>query len=270
LRSRCEGAVMTDRRFLVEPDQIATGFADVTGSEHHHLSRVLRLKRGDAVSVFDGSGEGRLGVIASIEKNRTVVRLTASDPRAVEPRLHLTLAQGIPRHDKMDLVIQMTTEAGVAAIVPIVAERSVARVHLWGGGASRSVERWRRITREAARQSGRLRIPEVSDPMTWSDLARTPGRDPDSARLVFVADSREATPTGLGCLSRTTRSAVIAVGPEGGWSPAEVAVARECGFIPACLGPRVLRTETAGIVAVALALFLAGDLQPAFWPASTR
>ena len=263
---------MSERRFLVAPGSLAEGegaLLILRGAEHHHLARVLRLVAGDAMAVFDGAGTGYRGTVERIDREETRVRLGSRDDRKVEPRLHVTLAQAIPRNpDRMDLLVQKTTEIGVSRIAPIVASRSVARPT----GATGRLERWRRIAEDAARQSGRLSVPEVSEPATWEDFANRSGwsateRDTTSAlppqgelRLVLSTEDPRAEPLG-GLGPDGPPRAVLAIGPEGGWSPQDLALAAAAGYRSIHLGPRVLRTETAGIVAVGLALFQAGDLR---------
>lgn len=249
---------MSERRFLVSPGSLAEGegaLLILRGAEHHHLARVLRLVAGDAMAVFDGAGTGYRGTVERIDREETRVRLGSREDRKVEPRLHVTLAQAIPRNpDRMDLLVQKTTEIGVSRIAPIVASRSVARP----AGATGRLERWRRIAEDAARQSGRLSVPELSEPVTWEDFAKLPSQG--ELRLVLSTEDPRAEPlAGLG--PDGPARAVLAIGPEGGWSPQDLALAAAAGYRSIHLGPRVLRTETAGIVAVGLALFQAGDLR---------
>jgi len=255
---------MPDRRFLVSADSISIDgepIALIEGPEHNHLRRVLRLKPGDEVSVFDGLGRGYLGRLEAVDKDRSRVRLTAPDERRVEPSLQVVLAQGIPHHDKMDFVVQKTTELGVARIVPLVTERTVLRPSKgdrWG-----RLDRWRRIAAEAARQSGRLVVPRVEEPVTWGELLAQAEAGPVGRGFLLGPPVREASgeadvePLHI---PQGTPSALLAVGPEGGWSGQEADAGRAAGLVWVGLGPRVLRAETAGVVAVALALFVAGDL----------
>ena len=251
---------MIERRFLVAPADLEElgGSAVIRGDEHHHLRKVLRLAPDDAVSVFDGAGRGYRGLIESIEAGATRVRLTSTDDRAVEPSFETVLAQGIPHHDRMDLVIQKCTEIGVSRVIPIVAERSVMRPATDGNW--KRLTRWRRVAAEAARQSGRLKVPVVEEPVGWGPFLGAISSAPGQTRLILDPEGDSITrPTGLSP-EHAGRSALIAVGPEGGWTEREAALGIERGFLPIVLGPRVLRTETAGIVAVALCLYLAGEL----------
>ncbi len=252
---------MTERRFLVLPEDLPGepgASASVRGSELHHMVRVLRLRPGDAVAVFDGQGRGYTGTIEAVAREAALVRLAAPDDRAVEPAFRLTLAQGIPRHDRMDLVVQKTTEIGVARIVPILAGRSATRPG--APGAAHRLDRWRRVARESARQSGRLCVPEVTEPVTWEEYLGRSAEGSAGSRFIFTPE--EGVPRSVPGvqLDRDERAAHVAVGPEGGWAPGEVDAALARGFRQVLLGPRILRTETAGIVAAALLLFLAGEM----------
>jgi 16S rRNA (uracil1498-N3)-methyltransferase len=262
-----KGDTVIECRFLVSPEALETSgemVAVVRDEEHHHLSRVLRLRHGDAVSVFDGAGRGFRGTIESIAARETRVRLTGPDERAVEPSFQVVLAQGIPHHDRMDLVIQKTTEIGVGAIVPIISAHTVPRPGREGRWTR--LERWRRVACEAARQSGRLRIPEIAEPVGWPQFVDGLSESGTQARLIFDPEADAVAGHAGITLGAAIRSALVAVGPEGGWSESETALGRDRGFVPLALGPRIMRTETAGIIGVAIILFLAGDLGRAGGP----
>ena len=249
---------MSERRFLVDPAELQGGagsLARVAGDEHHHLSRVLRLRAADPVWLFDGAGRGFSGAIEQVGREETLVKLEAPDSRAVEPSLQLTLAFGVPHHEKMDLVVQKCTELGVSRVVPILAQRSVLRPRDPAGW--KRLERWRRVARDAARQSGRLRVPEVAEPVAWESFLAAPEAGAGARWLLSTEPGLPPLPA----LSRgTSAAALVAVGPEGGFTAEEIEAGRAAGLAPVGLGARILRAETAAIVAVALSLFLAGDL----------
>ena len=259
---------MTTHRFFIPPEDLAAAeasaeprLASLRGPEHHHLHRVLRLAAGEPVALFDGAGRGHFGVLASIDGDSATVRLTAPDTRDVEPRFRLTLAQGIPQHDRMDLIVQKTTELGVFGIVPIAGARTGVKTA--APGEWKRLDRWRRIARDAARQSGRLRVPVVADPLVAPVWLRD-GELPPSWRgagLFVLCPDAGGAPLEPADLAAAAGAAVVAVGPEGGWTAEEVDRATAAGFRRVSLGPRVLRTETAGIVAVALLLYLAGEMR---------
>ena len=229
---------------FVEPDQIRGGRVVITGRDAFHLLRVLRLGPGDRFFAMDGAGMeyrvrilsmARWGLEAEIEEER---------PRRTEPRLRFILGQAIPKGDKMEEVIRKGTEIGMAAFWPVLTERCVAvpPEDRWG----ERLERWRRIAGEAARQSGRAVVPAVAPIRTWAEiLAEFPRFD-----LVLLPWEGEGS-VGLKEVLRGKESpleVLALIGPEGGFSPPEVARAVAAGAKTLSLGPRILRTETAGLV----------------------
>ncbi len=213
-------------------------------------ARVLRLAAGDAVELFDGRGgawEARVEV-SSRQRLEVSVGPRVSRSAATEPPLELTLVQGLARGARMDEVIRHGTELGVARFIPVRFRRSTRR-----GG---NVERWRSIARDAARQCGRDVVPEVGE---VADLHAWLSGPPEGWRCLL----RPPAP-GVHSLSaalpRTLSAAVVIVGPEGGLDDDEIAAVHTAGFESVSLGPRVLRTETAGLASVAAILALRGDL----------
>ena len=219
----------------------------------NHLARVLRLREGDACVLFNGDGQDHDGRIASIGKREVVVELLASRAVDNESPLHVTLLQGIARGEKMDLVLQKATELGVAAIVPVAAERT--EVRLDAERAEKRLAHWRSVVESACGQSGRARVPQVSAPARLDQALA--GLHGDGLRLVL-------DPAGEHRLADLPRPASarawIAIGPEGGWSPADRGLLHAAGFSGLRLGPRVLRTETAGLAAIAALQSRFGDL----------
>jgi 16S rRNA (uracil1498-N3)-methyltransferase len=213
----------------------------------HHALRVLRLDDGDPVVLFDGRGgeyEARL-----IVPGRGDAQAETGDHRDVEREspLHVTLLQGISSSDKMDLTIQKAVELGVAAIQPLLTSKSVVR--LSGERAAKKLAHWRRIVIAACEQCGRNRIPEVAEPVEPARY-RPPA---DAAKLLL-------SPAGTATLRSAARSPLLlAAGPEAGFSDDEEEALRRAGFAPVKLGPRVLRTETAALAALAALNALAGD-----------
>jgi len=218
-----------------------------------HVARVLRLERGHPLILFNGDGreyDATLGVLA---RRAVAAEVTAIRVVDRESPLRLTLAQGIARGEKMDWILQKATELGIARIVPIVSERT--EVKLDEDRAERRVAHWRSVVAGACEQSGRTELPEVEAPVRidrWlGSLA-----DDDTQRLALLPEGdvslRELPPLG--------GAALVCVGPEGGFSDKDVAMLRHAKFRGLRLGPRILRTETAGIAAIAALQALAGDL----------
>lgn len=218
----------------------------------HHAIRVLRLSAGSAVTLFNGSGGEWAASIHHIDRRTVQVHVQQAVPAERESPLHITLAQGISGGDRMDYTLQKAVELGVTAILPIACARSV--VKLSGERAGKRLAHWQNLVIAACEQCGRNRIPEVAPitPLaTW--LAQ-----PASAvtKLMFAP---EATTT-LHDLRSPAQPILMLAGPEGGFAPPEYAAALAAGFLPIRLGPRVLRTETAALSALAAMQTLWGDL----------
>lgn len=244
------------RRFFVPPDAFADGSAVITGDLFRHMARVLRLKIGTPVVLADGAGNEFAGTIEEVGKEKLVVTLDRSSVAAAATAgPGITLYQGLPKGDKMELILQKTTELGVAEIIPFAAARSVARIRK--GEETGKLARWQRIAREAARQSGRPSVPRVS---LAGDLAEAVRLSRHSVRLLLWEEEKgnrlRETLAGL----PVPETIALIVGPEGGLSAEEAATAKESGFIPVSLGERIVRTETAGLAMIAILQFYWGDL----------
>lgn len=238
------------RVFVDEP--LATGREVRLGAgAAAHVSRVLRLADGDELTLFDGRGGEYLATL--LESRGTVARVRVGEHRPIEREspLGITLAQGVSRGERMDWVVQKATELGVAAIVPLLTERSVVR---WDAVQSaRKREHWRGIVISACEQSGRNRLPELPAPQPLDRWLAAPSAG--GARIMLDP----AAQTGLHSLGSTS-SVTLLIGPEGGLTPAEHALAARGGFTSMRLGPRILRTETAAIAAIGALQASRGDL----------
>lgn len=223
--------------------------------QSHHVTQVLRLRAGDPLALFDGRGREWDGRIVEAGRGGTTVLVGAERSEPVECALPVTLYQGVCRPDRMEWVIQKGVELGVAAIRPVATERSEGDLP-----SPDRLERWGRIAREAARQSGRRFVPPIVP--TERLPVELPGR-----AVVALAMAPAAAPL-AGFLTGAPPAAVwLLVGPEGGLDDGELEALAAGGWRPAGLGPRILRTETAGIVACALVLAAWGDLGPSVPPA---
>jgi len=244
------------RRFFVDEKAVSDGVAVVTGNLFCHISRVLRLKIGTRVLLSDGVGRRHLGVIETIGRENLTIRLEESSLEPVRPAGPLiTLYQGLPKGSKMEFILQKCTELGVDSIHPFDAGRSVTR--LPKTRESERLERWRRIVREAARQSNRTTIPHLSPVMDFSQALS--GADQTLRLLLWEEEKSNRLKSVLGSHPAPDSIAVM-VGPEGGLSPAEAAQAAACGFLPVTLGTRILRTETAGMSLLSILQFYWGDM----------
>jgi 16S rRNA (uracil1498-N3)-methyltransferase len=221
------------------------------GSAAGHLTRVLRLRVGEALTVFNGAGGEYAASIEHAHAGRVAVAI--GELRAIEREspLTLTLAQGVSRGERMDLVVQKATELGASGVAPVLAERSVVR--LTAQQAERRLNHWRAIAIAACEQSGRNRLPAIASPVPLKDLLRTS----DGSMRLLLSPAATAT---LADLPRLVSAITVLIGPEGGLAEAEQEAAVAAGFRPVRLGPRVLRTETAAITALALLQREFGDL----------
>ncbi len=241
-------------RFFVPASDIVDGTASVRGSEFRHLQRVLRLREGDHVTLFDDAGTEHAGVVVSLSPRVALVRVTASTMPRRESPLALTLYQGIPKGRKMDLVVEKATELGVQTIVPFHSAFSLGA----GAGAGAKRERWQRIAVAAAKQSGRTSVPAIAAPIAFAEVVDAAAAH--DLRLLFFEGAGTVPFVALPEPATPPRSAAIAIGPEGGFSRDETAAARDAGFALVDMGPRILRTETAALVAATLVQARWGDL----------
>ena len=220
----------------------------------HHAVRVLRLAAGDTLALFNGDGAEYPARVERVSKREVTVKVQERRIVSRESPLAVTLAQAIASGERMDYTIQKAVELGVAAIQPLAASRSVVR--LSGERADRRVSHWRAVAIAACEQCGRNHLPPIAAvaPLErW--LAQWPARN-DGSRPLLLSPRGETT---LRELDRPAKTVVILAGPEGGLTQDEESAARRSGFIPVSLGPRVLRTETAAVAALAAMQALWGD-----------
>ncbi|MGE0583183.1 MAG: 16S rRNA (uracil(1498)-N(3))-methyltransferase [Steroidobacteraceae bacterium] len=226
-----------------------------------HVLRVLRLRAGDALTLFDGRGGEYPSRLLRTEKLSAIVAVDAQLAMERESPLAITLLQGLARGEKMDWIVQKATELGVARIVPVAVGRSVMRM-ADETRADRKLQHWRAVAAGACEQCGRNRLPRIVAPM---DLAAAlSSLDAVDLRLLLSPDAPDALATLArpgGEAAAPLRSVALLIGPEGGFEDEEGRAAARHGFRPARFGPRVLRTETAALAALAALQLLAGDLQ---------
>jgi 16S rRNA (uracil1498-N3)-methyltransferase len=256
-------------RLFVE--RLQAGEISVAGADWRYLTVVRRARVGDLVTLFDGKGNEAPAAIVAIDAARAVLRAEEPRPAVTGAPLPITLVMALLKGEKMDLVAQKCTELGVARIVPAAAARSVVRLdHERAVGR---VARWRKIAREAARQCGRADAPEILSPLPFAEAltaASVPGGagvsgGPGGTWHALLHEGERAVPLrsafpAPGASAPPLVSAAIAVGPEGGFTPDEVDIARAGGWHIVGFGPRVLRAETAALAAVTVLAHALGDL----------
>ena len=242
-------------RFFLPKKNIADQRATVTGPELDHLRRVLRLGPGDPIVVFDDAGWEHEAVIRSLSAQAAEIDIARSFQAERESSLKLTLAVGLTKGEKMDFVVEKATELGVQAIVPFVSTYTVPKLDQ--RKIEKRSERWQRIALAAAKQCGRTRIPEIFPLSGFEDLVeQTTG----SLNLLFWEKEAQQTLKQVHATDPDARSILLLIGPEGGLSDQEAGLAQRHGFKAIRLGRRILRAETAAVVAASLVQFLWGDL----------
>ena len=243
-------------RFFLPRQQISDQRGFITGQELEHLRKVLRLQSGDRITVFDDAGWEHEAVIRALSATQGEIEIIRSYQAQRESPLQLTLAVGLTKGEKIDFVVEKATELGVQTIIPFASTYAVPKLDERKIAAR--AERWRKIALSAAKQSGRTRVPEVLPLITFSDLLTR--EQPEAAKLLFWENETEQSLRQAHDKLRDAKALLIAIGPEGGFSPIEAERAREHGFEPVHLGRRILRAETAAVAALSLVQFLWGDL----------
>jgi 16S rRNA (uracil1498-N3)-methyltransferase len=238
-------------RFYCPALSMTQGTITLPDAAAHHATRVLRLRVGDPVTLFNGDGQEWQGAIDSIARDVTVT-IQSTGTGIAEPPLQITLVQCLPSGDKMDWVVQKAVELGVTAIQPVMAKRSVVRLE--GDRAKKRVVHWQEVAISGCEQCGRNTVPAI---LPLMDLNQYLAREHKDDERRFLLD-----PVGgqrLRKMDRLSGSLALLIGPEGGLEAGEIDVARSVGFSSIQLGPRVLRTETAGLAAVAAMMAMWGD-----------
>jgi len=244
------------RRFIVSSLNIRDGYASIDGGLHHHMARVLRLRPGDELLLVDELGRSHQGVIDQVSRERTFVRLFSTQEAALPPvSPSIAIVQGLPRGEKIDLVLQKGTELGANGFFIFRAERSV--ISLTGDRLQSRLKRWEQIVFEAARQSERFDLPQVAWIPSARDAAETVKADLklmlwERGNSVHLRETLTALPRPAGI--------AIAIGPEGGFAVDEFQAFSDQGFIPVTLGKRILRTETAALAMTAIVQYIWGDI----------
>ena len=245
-------------RFMVGPENIRDCGILITGSDLKHLSQVLRLGKGDLIGVFDGSGIEYTARLAEVGRDQAVAVIVESRQAETEPRIRLTLYQGLPKMEKMELIIQKAVELGVYRIVPVITQRTVVQPDT--RSAEKRTARWNRIAVEAAKQCGRARVPDVSGPVYLKEILLSLGA-PDLA-IALYENEKKGLKEILKCYNiNDVGNMALFVGPEGGFAREEVDEMHHSGILTAGLGRRVLRAETAAISGISIIMYEMGEMQ---------
>lgn len=238
-------------RFFVSGVEGESAF--ITGQDAVHIRRALRIKPGENLTLCDGRGTDYFCEVVGFEEEAVCLKVLYHAPTACEPDTVVTLYQGLPKGEKMEWILQKSVELGVTAVVPVITARSIVR--LKPGEGEKKRERWQKIAAEAAGQSGRGIVPQVSLPLSFSQAAE---RLKAENTVVFYEGGGQPL---SGLVNQATRSLSIVVGPEGGFETGEVELLREQGAHIVTLGKRILRCETAPLAALAVIMHLTGNLE---------
>ncbi len=241
-------------KYFTEPENIKDGFIEIFSDEAKHILNVMRMEIGDTLTICDGQSNDYLCRICETGKNCLKAKIEETTKSESEPKTKITLYQGLPKSDKMELIIQKCVEIGVCRIVPVITERAVVKIEK-GAKEDKKTERWQKIAESAAKQSGRGIIPAVERPMKFKDAIEEAVKNGEA--IIPYENEKDR---GLKEFVKNSKAENIGIfiGPEGGFDTKEIEFAVENGVMSVTLGKRILRTETAGIVTSAIVLYELG------------
>ncbi|MCR1897849.1 16S rRNA (uracil(1498)-N(3))-methyltransferase [Irregularibacter muris] len=247
-------------RFFVEPNQIEdiNNRIIILGEDVKHIDKVLRLKEGEEIEVCDGRGTDYRAIIQQMKKDEVIAKVEEKFPSKGEPNIEVTLYQGLPKSTKMDFILQKCIELGIKKIVPLNTERTIVKLEN-EKAQQKKLERWQRIAYEAAKQSKRGSIPEITpvkdlkniwQELSENDLNIIAYENEDTQKIRDLLTKENPWPKKIG----------VIIGPEGGFEEEEIRQAIDKKVLPVSLGSRILRTETAGIVALTILMYALGEI----------
>jgi 16S rRNA (uracil1498-N3)-methyltransferase len=257
------------QKYFVLPTQVDPPHIFINGDDAYHMQNVMRLRTGSEVICSDGQGNDYLVEIVSISAKEVLTQIRSAFNENREPKVRVWIAQALPKSDKMEWIIQKGTEIGAVRFIPFTSRRTI--VQLDAKKESKRMERWTKIAKEAAEQAHRSMIPTI-DPITdWKKLVHLQ-EQADLALIAYEGESESGQMIGdavrrwkddhgaKGSVNIECPTIVVAIGPEGGFHEEEVSFAKEAGWIPVGLGKRILRTETAGMVALTVIQAFYGEM----------
>lgn len=246
-------------RFFVSKDNIKDDLVYIEGEDVKHIKDVLRLKKEDEIYVSDGNDNEYLVTIDSIYKEKVIGKIIKNTNVKRESNINITLYQGLPKSSKMDLIIQKATELGVKKIVPITMDRTVVKIKN-KKKENKKLERYNRIALEAAKQSQRGMIPKVTNIISFEDVIENIKENDSFTIVPFEDEHSKGIKEALENIRDKEHNINIIIGPEGGFSSEEIKKIQELKYQTVTLGPRILRTETAGFTAIAVVMYELGDI----------
>lgn len=262
------------QRYMIEAEQWSGNEVRLIGNDAHHASRVMRMKENSKFIAADGKGRAALVSVKEVSAELVTGEILEWLADDNEPRWSITIAQSLPKGDKMELVIQKGTEIGAAAFVPFESERMIVQYD--SKKEAKRLERWNKIAKEASEQAHRSIVPMVAAVRSWKELLNEIEQF-DLALFCYEEEGRQAVSRGIGTAVKRWKqqleagsgevhnnaNLLVIVGPEGGFTEREAREAEAAGAVIAGLGRRILRTETAGIVALTCLLYEAGEMEGA-------
>ena len=230
----------------------------IEGVDARHISKVLRMQPKDRLQIVSDDGVSAMAEITAIASERVSVRCLEKLAESHEPRVRLVLAQGLAKGEKMDFIIQNAVEMGAYSVIPVAMEHSVVRLD--GAKAAKKVERWQKIAESAAKQSKRDIIPQVQQVQSMAEMLAN--CDCTTKIIAYECEDRLSLKAALKAAEAAggIKELLLIIGPEGGISEGELELARQAGAVPVSLGRRILRAETAGLVAISAIFYETGDL----------
>lgn len=239
--------------FYITKDMIHGSLAVIDNEEARHIKNVLRMKKGDELVLCDGEGNFHEAVIAKLDEKSVEAEIIRSYTAETEPKIKITLYQGVPKNPKLETIVQKATEVGVVRVVPVDTVRAVAKID-----KEAKIDRLRKIAKEAAKQSKRAIVPEVSSVMSFKDAID----EASEADIKIIAYENEKEVSVKETLQKADGTSVaLIIGPEGGFEEKEIEYAKSMGITSVSLGKRILRTETAGLCVSAVILYEKGEMQ---------
>lgn len=244
-------------KFFVEPSKISNGIITIDTEDVNHITRVLRMKIGDKITICDSMGYDYTAEIFEINKSSVLCKELDKTKSDTEPNLKVILFQGIPKGSKMEYIIQKTTELGIFRIVPVSMSRCVSKIENKKDGDKKR-ERWQKISESAAKQSGRGIVPEISAPVTFEEAIQ----ELSKCDVVFAPYECEQNNSIKNVIKGVSGNKTVGfiIGPEGGFAPEEIDRLTKLGVPPVTLGKRILRTETAGEAVLSMLMYEANEL----------
>ena len=239
--------------FYIEKTDITENIATISGEEAQHISRVLRMKKGDEVTLCDGEGMFYEAVLSDFSDKMVTAEITSSRRAETEPNVQVTVFQGVPKNPKLETIIQKLTEIGAVRLVPVDTKRAVAKLD-----KENKVDRLRKIAREAAKQSKRGIVPEVLSPVSFKEAVKM-AAEADLALIPYEEEREMSLKKAL--QGKTPKTVSVMIGPEGGFDSEEIRLAMESGITSVTLGKRILRTETAPIAVCSAILYELGEME---------